>query len=477
MKGRIALRRPAYTPLPPEHDPKFLGLFTRDREFYRTFFPLLAIITLQQLAALAVNLADNIMLGTYTELALSGATLVNQLQFTLQQIAAGVGMGIVVLASQYWGEGRTGPIKQIINLGVKSALLFGVVFFVCALTMPRQLLSLFTNDQAVIAEGMRYLKVICWTYLVFSVSNSLMYSLQSVETAAVGTVMSLTTICINVCVNYCLIFGHFGAPELGVVGAAVATLISRVVELIIILVYVLFIDKKLHLKLMELLRFDFTYLRDFVKVAAPLVLSGFLWGVAQAAQTAVLGHISAAVIAASSIASVIFQIFAVVGMACANVASVTTGKTIGQGKLHLVRSYAKTMQAIFLLVGLIFGGLMFLCRETIVGLYAVSPETKALAVQFLTVLSVTTVGSCYEYPVESGIIGGGGSTRYTAWADNLFMWLFTIPSAVLSAFVFRFPPVVTFCCLKADQILKCIPNSIVCNRFRWVKLLTRAEET
>ena len=471
------MRRPAYTPLPPDHDPKFLGLFTRDREFYRTFFPLLAIITLQQLAALAVNLADNIMLGTYTELALSGATLVNQLQFTLQQIAAGVGMGIVVLASQYWGEGRTGPIKQIINLGVKSALLFGVVFFVCALTMPRQLLSLFTNDQAVIAEGMRYLKVICWTYLVFSVSNSLMYSLQSVETAAVGTVMSLTTICINVCVNYCLIFGHFGAPELGVVGAAVATLISRVVELIIILVYVLFIDKKLHLKLMELLRFDFTYLRDFVKVAAPLVLSGFLWGVAQAAQTAVLGHISAAVIAASSIASVIFQIFAVVGMACANVASVTTGKTIGQGKLHLVRSYAKTMQAIFLLVGLIFGGLMFLCRETIVGLYAVSPETKALAVQFLTVLSVTTVGSCYEYPVESGIIGGGGSTRYTAWVDNLFMWLFTIPSAILSAFVFRFPPVVTFCCLKADQILKCIPNCIVCNRFRWVKLLTRAEET
>ena len=128
-------------------------------------------------------------------------------------------------------------------------------------------------------------------------------------------------------------------------------------------------------------------------------------------------------------------------------------------------------------MGLIFGGLMFLCKEAIVGLYAVSPETKALAVQFLTVLSVATVGSCYEYPVESGIIGGGGSTRYTAWVDNLFMWLFTIPSAILSAFVFRFPPVVTFCCLKADQILKCIPNCIVCNRFRWVKLLTRAEET
>ncbi len=469
------MREHAYTVLPPDQDPKFLGLFTRDRQFYRTFFPLLAIITLQQLAALAVNLADNLMLGSYTELALSGATLVNQLQFTLQQIAAGVGMGIVVLASQYWGQGRTGPIKQIINLGVKAALLFGIVFFVCSLAMPTQILSLFTNDRAVIAEGARYLKVVCWTYLVFSVSNSLMYSLQSVETAAIGTVMSLSTLCINVCLNYCLIFGRFGAPELGVVGAAAATLVSRGVELFIILVYVLFLDKKLHMKLRELLRLDLTYLKDFIRVSAPLVLSGFLWGVAQAAQTAVLGHIGAAVIAASSIAAVIFQIFAVVGLACSNVASVTTGKTIGQGRLHLVRSYAKTMQAVFLLVGLIFGGLMFLCKDAIVGLYAVSDETKALAVQFLTVLSVTTVGSCYEYPVEAGIIGGGGSTRYAAWMDNLFMWLFTIPSAILSAFVFRFPPVVTFCCLKADQLLKCIPNGIVCNRFRWVKVLTREE--
>ena len=99
--------------------------------------------------------------------------------------------------------------------------------------------------------------------------------------------------------------------------------------------------------------------------------------------------------------------------------------------------------------------------------------TKALSVAFLTVLSISTVGSCYEYPVECGIIGGGGSTKYAAVCDNLFMWLFTIPSAILSAFVFRFPPVVTFCFLKADQLLKCIPNGIACNRYRWVKVLTR----
>lgn len=281
----------SYTPVPPDRDPKVLGIFTRDKSFYRTFFPLLFVIVLQQLAALAVNLADNIMLGRYTELALSGATLVNQLQFALQQIAAGIGLGIVVLSAQYWGQRRTGPIKKIINIGVKTGFLVGVVFFALSKALPTGVLSLFTNDDAVIAEGARYLRVICWTYLVFSISNSLMYSLQGVETAAIGTVMSLTTICINICLNYCFIYGNFGAPELGIVGAAVATLVSRIVELIIILVYVLFIDKKLKMRLGELLGFDFTYLRDYVRVAAPIALSGLLWGVAQAAQTAVLGHI------------------------------------------------------------------------------------------------------------------------------------------------------------------------------------------
>ena len=469
------MKKKEYVVIPPDKEKKVLGLFTRDKNFYRIFFPLLIVISLQQLAALAVNMVDNIMLGTYTELALSGATLVNQVQFILQQITAGIGMGIVVLASQYWGQARIEPIKKIIGLGAKFGMLVGVVFFLAAKLFPYQVLSIFTNDEAVIREGMRYLNVICWTYIVFSVSNSLMYALQSVETAAVGTIMSVSTIIINICLNYCFIYGNFGAPELGVVGAAVATLISRTVELVIILVYVLCIDKKLRMKLRDLLRVDFTYLRDYFKVAVPVIVSGALWGVAQGAQTAVLGHIGATVIAANSIAVIIFQIFAVVGMSCANVGSVVMGKTVGEGRLDKVRAYSKTMQAIFLLCGLVSGILLFAFKNVIVGFYSVSEETKKLAVQFITVLSIATVGTCYEYPVEGGIIAGGGLTKYQAWVDNLFMWLFTIPAAALSAFVFKFPPLVTFCCLKVDQLIKCIPNSIMCNRYRWVKVLTRGE--
>ena len=156
--------RREYIEIPKDNEKKILGVFTKDKHFYRTFFSLLVVISLQQLAALAVNMVDNIMLGRYTELALSGATLVNQVQFILHQISAGIGMGIVVLASQYWGQKRIDPIKKIISLGMKIGLAVGVFFFIVVKVFPHQVLSIFTNDETVIAEGMRYLNVICWTY-------------------------------------------------------------------------------------------------------------------------------------------------------------------------------------------------------------------------------------------------------------------------------------------------------------------------
>lgn len=452
---------------------RFLFFFTRDKGFYRTFLPLLAVISAQMLASSAVNLADNFMLGAYSELSLSAATIVNQIQFVLQNLISGLGVGTVVLGSQYWGKGQIDPIRRIISLGLMLSLAGGVLFFLAGAVFPRPIIALLTNEAAVIDEALKYMSIMCWTYLVFSITNALLYSLQAVETAAIGTVMSLSTLCINICLNYILIYGNFGAPELGIKGAALATLTSRIVELAIILCYTLFIDRKLRLRLSDLLRPDMSYFRDFIKVSSPLVISGAFWGLGQAAQAAVLGHISSEAIAASSVATIVFSIISVVGMASANASSVTMGKTIGEGKMHMIKPYAITFQAIFLIIGLLAGAGIYLAKDFVVGLYSLSDETRQLALQFLTVLSVTTVGSCFQYPLASGVIAGGGYTKYPAIVENLFTWLLVIPLSFLSAFVFEFSPLITFICLKCDQILKIIPNVIVCNRFKWIRQLAR----
>ena len=443
------------------------------RNMLRQFFPLLAAVALQQILALTVNLVDNFMLGSYSERAMSGAALVNQLQFILQQLTSGIGAGVSVLGAQYWGKGQTEPIKKIIGVGLKFGLGAGLVFLLLTRLFPAGILGLLTNDAAILEEAKAYLDIMSWTYLIYCVSAVLMYSLQSVQTAFIGTVMSGMTIVINSCLNYTFIFGNLGAPELGIRGAAIATFTSRLAELAAILIYVLCIDKKLRMKLRDLVSFDTAYLGDYVRASLPVMLSGLLWGVAQAAQTAVLGHIGSEAIGANSIASIIFQLFAAFGMSGANASSVIMGKTVGEGRMDLVRPHARTIQLVFLAFGLVTGLLIFLCKDFLVGLYKVSEETRKLTVSFLTVLSVTTVGSLYEYPVEGGIIAGGGDPRYQAIVDNLFMWLYTIPLACACAFWWKLPPVVTFMALKSDQLWKCIPNGIVCNRFNWVRDLTR----
>jgi len=443
------------------------------RVLFRRFFPLFIIIALQRLFAMLVNVADNFMLGAYSQTAMSGAAMVNQLQYVLLQLVSGIGVGVSVLGAQYWGKRETAPIRKIISVGLKFSVASGLIFFLACTFFPEPVIRIFTNEDVVVAEGLLYLRIMRWTYILFAVSAVLMYSLQCVQTAFIGTVMSASTIVINVCLNYCLIYGNLGCPELGIRGAAIATLTSRTVELLIVLGYIFFRDKKLKMRPKHLLSFDMSYLGDFVKVSLPMMITGILWGVGQSAHTAIIGHMGETAIAAGSIATVLNQLFISFSNGSVNAASVTIGKTIGEGRMDLIRPYTRKLQIIFVFLGLISGAVLFLTRDFIISFYNVTPDARAMARAFINILCVSVVGTCYEYPIESGIVAGGGNTKYAAIVDNCFIWLFVLPGAFLSAYVFHWSPIVTYMFLKSDQLLKCIPNGIYCNRYTWVHDLTR----
>ena len=444
-------------------------------EMLKAFFPLLFAIGMTSLLTLCVNLVDNFMLGRYSEQTMAAASLVNQIQFLLFEITMGVGTGVTVLGSQYWGKHETEPIKKIMSIGMKFGLGAGLIFTVFTALFPTQILALFTNDTGLIAAAAEYLSIMCWTYIIFGMSSALLYSMQAVQSAFIGTVMSGMTIVINAVLNYILIFGNFGAPELGIKGAAIATTVSRVVQLITILTYILVIDKKLRTRFRELLSFDSTFLPDFIRAALPVMLSGLLWGVGQACQTAILGHIGPEAIAANSIAILFMQLIGAFGMACGRAASVTMGKTVGGNNLHLVKPFTITLQIVFIVIGVSSGLILFAARHLIVNYYNISADTRELTVAFIVIFAITMMGSIYEYPVQGGIIAGGGDPKYQAIIDNICIWLYTLPFAYCSAFVLGWPPVVTFFILKSDQLIKCIPNAIYCNSYKWVRNLTRTE--
>lgn len=274
-----------------------------DRDFYKSFFQLYIVLVLQNIVTLSVNLADNIMLGAYGEMALSGVTSVNQIQFLYQQILIAFGDGMVVFCSQYWGKKQTEPMKKIMAIAMRFGIATAILLFIVVSLVPGQAMRLFTTDEKIIGEGVRYLHTIRFTYLFFAVTQMLLAALRSTEVAKIALKLSVLALVVNCGINYVLIFGRLGASELGVTGAAIGTLTARILECSVLIFYIAKKEKNLRLKLTDFFQRDAQLLHDYLKVTFPLLVLCALWGINTAMQTIVLGHMNSAAIAANSAAS------------------------------------------------------------------------------------------------------------------------------------------------------------------------------
>lgn len=447
-----------------------------DKAFYRTFVILTLSLALQNLLTYSVNLADNIMLGRFSQDALSGASLCNQLQFFLQMLVQGVGEGVVVLGARYWGKKDLKPIPDIIGAGLRFGVSIAAVLFVLAVLFPTQIIRLMTNDPVIMEQAVQYLQIICFTYVIFALTNMLTASLRSIGIVKIGYIISASTLCINICLNYILIYGHFDAPALGVRGAAIATLVSRTVELLIVIWFLKFREHTLHLNWRKLLFIDTSYIRDYIHVSLPMLVTQTMWGASSIIQTAILGNMenAAMVVPANSISVLVFQILSVVGYGAASAAAIMTGRTLGEGHKERIDQTAFTFQIMFCIIGVFTGLIILLSRGPVLQIYnTLSPEAAELTRQFITVLAITSVGTCYQMAADCGILRAGGDTKFAMWNNIVFVWLICLPCAALSAFVFHFSPVVVFFCLKMEQLGKCPVIFLRVRSKKWIKQITR----
>jgi len=448
-------------------------IVTREKSFYRDFFRLFSMIVLQSVIVLSVNLADNIMIGAYSETALSGVSAVNQLQFIFQQLVMGTGDALVVMGSQYWGQKRTAPIKQIGKAALIVGAGGGLLLFVLTGLFPRQIIGIFTPSAAIIDAGSEYLAIVRWTYIIFGISSVLLSLLRSVEVVRIAFWVSLSTLVINCSINYVLIAGHFGAPALGVTGAAIGTLTARTVELLIILTYYIFIDRRLQVRRSDLAKTEWPLMCDYFRHCRFFIVVALMFGCSTALQTVILGHLSDSAIAANSIASTLFQVLKVASVGAASATAIIIGKTIGSGDMQKLKEYVRTFQVIFLIIGALTSIVLFFLRYPILSLYELSPETKAMANSFILVLCVTCIGTAYEMPVITGIIRGGGDAKFVFINDLISIWGIVLPLSFLAAFVFHWDPAIVLLCLNSDQLFKCGAAAIKANRYTWMKKLTR----
>ncbi len=448
-------------------------LFTKDKSFYKSLILLALPIALQNLVTFSVGLADGVMVGSLGDAAVSGMYMGNQIQTLLQVFSGGIEGAILILAAQYWGKKDTESIRRIVAIGIRFSILFGgLLTLICAL-IPSRVIGLFTKDDATIAAGTEYLSVVCFTYLFFCITQSFIAAMRSVERAKIGFYVSLCSLVSNVALNDLLIFGKLGFPVLGIKGAAIATLISRILETVIIVSYVFFVDKRLSFRPQNLLGTDRTLLRDFVRYGTPIIAGQLVWAVNMLSNSAIMGRQTTdGAVAGLSIANTVNNLAYVVMNGMSGAVGIITGKTIGAGLEQKMREYAKTVQVLFLMLGLVTGAMVFCIKDAFISLYAVSAAAVSEASKYINVLSVTIVGTCYQAACLFGLVKSGGDISFVFKNDFIFVFLVVLPSAIIAT-ALHAPAWVVFACLKCDQILKCFVAVVKINRFNWMKNLTR----
>lgn len=449
----------------------------KDKNFYKMLFAICIPIALQNIITQATSIADTLMLGAADSSGalLSASSLANNPFFILSLVCFGLASGSAILSAQYWGKNDLSAIRTIISMIVKLGAAIGLVFGLTVIIFPEQVMRIFSNNEIIVNAGAQYLEIIGFAYVFFAFGNTLLCALRGVEIVKISVVVNLSSLVTNIFLNWVLIFGNLGAPAMGIRGAAIATLIARLVEFTVTVVYVFGIDKKLGLRLRHMRRFSSILAKDLVKYSTPVVINEVMWSLAISMQAAILGHIeysSGDPVASNTIAAMIYQLASVVIFGVANAAAVVVGKAIGEKQEQEAQNRAYTLKLMSLLLGFLTFGIILLLRPLILGLYDLPEQTIALTHDMIFVTAVTSIFVSIASVSIVGILRGAGDTRFCLIIELLFLWGVAIPLALIAVH-FQLPVPLVLALMKIDELLKSVVCLIRLHGKKWLNSVTR----
>ena len=439
-----------------------LQALKRDRAFYRYLASLTAPIALQNLITFSLGLIDTLMVSRLGNDEMAAVTAANVPVFLLISIVFGVQSGVGILISQYWGKKDLTSISRVIGvaalLGVSLALVVALVLF----AWPVAIMDLLSNKHHLSLLGAPYLRLIGFSY-VFNMLSSIYVSAQrSVENAGFGMKLFGMSTVLNTGLNYLLIFGKCGFPMLGVEGAALATLLSRVAEFLVCLICALR-SRLIPLDLRALLRPGWEMLRRFVKYASPVLLNELLWGLGNSLLTVILGHttVSVAFLAANGVMGNLNRLFLVVCFGLGAATAVMIGKAIGEGQSHdELMALAKTLSWVTILVGAVLAVIALvlvplLFQPVIFPLF----ELYDLSAHLATTLAVTGFACiplhAYSISAVTGILRAGGDVLWSTVLDLAPQWVLALPLTAGLALVLDADPWFVSLAIQAESFVKC----------------------
>ncbi len=447
---------------------------TEKSPFYGQIGRLVAPIVLQNLLSAAVNSADVVMLNFVGQSAISAVSLASQYASVLFMVFYGLGTGATMLCAQYYGKKDYRAIEAVQGIALRFSIGISALFALLALLVPEGMMRIFTNDAELIALGAGYIRILSVCYLCWGVTEVYLSVLRSMGRVLVGTVLNSVAAGLNVLLNAVFIFGWLGAPKLGVNGVALATSVSRLVELGLCF-FVSLRSEHGKLKFSALFVRSKALFSDFMRLSLPAMANDVIWGVAFSAYSAILGHLGSDAVAANSLASVVRNFGTILCFGLASAGGVLLGQKIGEGRLEEARADGRRLLWLTVAAGAL-GGVVVLAARPLVLQYAGGNFSPA-ALHYLSVMllinSYYIMGAAVNTTLIAGAFRAGGDSRFGLVCDSIAMWAYAVPLGFIAAFVLKLPVLWVYFLLCTDEFVKWPWVLRHYARGKWLKNITR----
>ncbi len=448
--------------------------FLRDREFLRSMLALALPVAFQQLITASLNMIDVLMVGQRGETAVAALGLANQIFFLLILFLFGITSGMSIFTAQFWGKGDVENIRKVLGLCLAIAIFVAAVFTSAALLIPQTLMSFYTEDQAVIRLGSDYLRIVGISYIMMAITVSYISVLRSITMVKMTVVVAVIALGLKTLVAYLLIFGIGPFPELGVRGAAIGTATGWTFECILLLTLVYTLKTPLAANPLSFFRFNRPFVMNVLKTSMPAALNEVLWSVGFTSYNAVYARIGTDAIAAVNINATVEELLFVLFMGLGNACAVMVGNTIGAGGKDIAFEYGRRFMILGITTALLGGAVVFSLRETVLGLYQISPAAADNLRGLMLVSALSAWLKMLNFILFIGTMRAGGDTRYAMFTELFSIWCIGVPSALIGGFVLHLPVYGVYALVLLEEAVKAV---IVLRRYlsrKWIHDLVNA---
>jgi putative MATE family efflux protein len=449
-------------------------LFT-DRKFYSVMLKVALPIAAQSLVFNLLNAVDVLLIGQLGETSVAAVALSNQWTFLMNLFLFGVGSGTAIFTAQFWGRHDVPNLRKTFGVGLAIGLLGSSVFAAIAILAPAKVLRIYTSDLQVVALGAPFLKTVALSYVFTAVSTVFGITLRTTRHVKLPVTVSVCALTFKTALAYCLIFGYLGLPELGIMGAAVATVAARVGECGVLLFLTYRRDLPPALRPRDMVGLNRVFVATFAATTVPVILNELFWALGTNFYTGIYARIGTESVAAVNIASTIEGVALVPMFGIGNACAIILGNAIGAGDEALARDYSRKFLAVSMAIGLGAGLLIFAASRVILGAYNISAEAQLLAQRVMTVMSSAQWLKAANLVIVVGILRSGGDTKFSLFVDVGPMWFLGIPVALLGAFVLDLPVyLVLLMVLVADEFTKFLLGTWRVRSGRWLRNVVQA---